>query len=31
MTLYYQTKITELERTTTVQRSITNDNRHRRW
>jgi len=31
MTLYDQTKMTELEHTTTAQRSITSENRHKRW
>jgi len=31
MTLYNQTKTTELEHTTTVQRSITSENIHKRW
>jgi len=31
MTLYDQTKMTELKRTTTVQRSITSKNRHTIW
>ena len=31
MTLYDQTKVTEVERTTAVQRSITNENRHEIW
>jgi len=31
MTLYDQTKTTELEHATTVQRSITSENRHKRW
>jgi len=30
MTLYDQTKMTELEHTTTLQRSITSENRHKR-
>jgi len=30
MTLYDQTKITELEHTSTVQRSIASENRHKR-
>jgi len=29
MTLYDQTKMTELKQTTTVQRSITGENRHK--
>jgi len=31
MTLYGQTKMAELEHTTTVQKSITSENRHKRW
>jgi len=31
MTLYDQTKMTEPEHTTTVQRSITSEKRHKRW
>jgi len=31
MTLYDQTKVTELEHTSTVQRSITSKNRRSRW
>jgi len=31
MTLYDQTKMTKLGRTTTVQRSITSENRHKWW
>jgi len=31
MTLYDQTKMTELKHATTVQRSITNENRHKIW
>jgi len=31
MTLYDQTKMTKLEHTNTVQRSITSENRNKRW
>jgi len=31
MTLYDQSKITELENTTTVQRSTTSENSHKMW
>jgi len=31
MILYDQTKMTELEHTTLVQRSITSENRHKKW
>jgi len=31
MTLNDETKLTELEHTTTVQRSTTSKNRHKRW
>jgi len=31
MTLYDQTKMIELEHTTTAQRTLTSENRHKRW
>jgi len=31
MTLYDHTKVTELEHTTTVQRSIASEYTHKRW
>jgi len=31
MTLYDQTKMTELEHTSTVERSIASENKHKRW
>jgi len=31
MILYDQAKMTELEHTTTMKRSITSENRHKRW
>jgi len=31
MTLYDQTQMTEIEHTTTVQRSVTSENWHMRW
>jgi len=31
MPLYHQTNITDLEHTTTMQRSITSKNKHKRW
>jgi len=31
MTLYDQTRITKLEYTSTIERSITSENQHKRW